>query len=57
MSESKHTCPRCGGWLPTITVRVPVWEEVLTSGGVTRVFKGYESKDDVAECVRCTGSY
>lgn len=57
MSESRdHTCPRCGAYLPTVTVSVPVWQEVYTNEGVTRVFVGYEDEDDVAECFRCKGA-
>lgn len=60
MSESRdHKCPRCGGYLATVTVRVPVYEEMPTGGGGTPidVLLRYEDREEVAECVRCTGAY
>ena len=60
MSESRdHKCPRCGGYLPTVTVRVPVYVEhaSLSSVGPIKVFAGYEDREEVADCVRCTGGY
>lgn len=65
MSESRdHICPRCGSYLPTVTVRVPVYEDRTMWGGIdlgsigrTPVLTRYEEREEVAECVRCTGSY
>ena len=61
MSDSGRHCPRCGTYLPTVTVRVPVWrsEDVMVGAGVitTQVFDHYEDRDDIGECIRCTGSY
>ena len=60
MSESRdHKCPRCGSYLPTVTVRVPVYatrkghEQALPIQELT----GYEDREEVSECVRCTGAY
>lgn len=64
MSESReHHCPRCGGYLPTVTVRVPVTfnKGQATLPGFCPVTTGeltlYEEREEVAECVRCTGAY
>lgn len=62
MSESRdHICPRCGSYLPTVTVQVPVYEDchyIDERGPVERrVLARYEEREEVAECVRCTGSY
>ena len=62
MSESRdHICPRCGSYLPTVTVRVPVYEEATFLEGsravTRRILARYEEREDVADCVRCTGSY
>jgi len=63
MSESRdHICPRCGSYLPIVTVRVPVYEDrtvwdEIDSIGRSPVLTGYEEREDVTECVRCTGSY
>lgn len=62
MSESRdHICPRCGSYLPTVTVKVPVYLDHLSqrAGEIVRetVLTHYEEREEVAECVRCTGSY
>lgn len=62
MSESRdHKCPRCGGYLPTVTVRVPVYlDHMYFEGGEiinNRVLTRYEEVEEVVECVRCTGAY
>ena len=60
MKESNH-CPRCGGYLPTVTVRVPVYLDHMSmeNGRLieVRVIARYEEREEVAECVRCTGAY
>lgn len=62
-SESRdHICPRCGSYLPTVTVKVPVYDlvdvrELGESVDRSRTQTGYEEREEVAECVRCTGSY
>lgn len=58
-SESRdHICPRCGSYLPTVTVKVPVYQEKSFSDGrsANTVIR-YEEREEVAECVRCTGAY
>ena len=61
MSESRdHHCPRCGAYLPMITVKRLVF-------GAADVFLGgekvgtsepiFKEVEDVADCVRCTGGY
>jgi hypothetical protein len=65
MSESRdHICPRCGSYLPTVRVWVPVYVEVPVKDGHRDVAVGkaqmvghYEEREEVADCVRCTGSY
>lgn len=63
MSESRdHKCPRCGGYLPTVTVRVPVYANMshmnIPAGAwPTPIVSRYEEREEVAECVRCTGGY
>lgn len=65
MKEANH-CPRCGGYLPTVTVRVlvpiPTSQEfnappatVIEEPGFT--VSRYEEREEVGECVRCTGAY
>jgi len=64
-SESRdHICPRCGSYLPTVTVQVPVYEDKMVWDGIDinsiergRVLDHYEEREEVAECVRCTGAY
>ncbi len=60
MRESRnHHCPRCGAYLPTVTVKVPVYvthrdhEQALP----IQEFVGYEDREEVSECVRCNGAY
>lgn len=58
MRDSEHRCPRCGGYLPTVTVWVPVYADVVTYGAhPTPILARYEEREEVAECVRCTGAY
>lgn len=62
MSESRdHICPRCGSYLPTVTVKVPVYEEATFLDGsrvvTRRILARYDEREDVADCVRCTGAY
>ena len=62
MSESRdHKCPRCGSYLPTVTVLVPVYlDHMHFEGGEiieNRVLTRYDEREEVAECVRCTGAY
>ena len=62
MSESRdHICPRCGSYLPTVTVRVPVYVDLTFIGqdkpARNDIIARYEEREEVAECVRCTGSY
>lgn len=63
MSESEHRCTRCGTYLPTVTVRVPVFVDVLAHDGTgrdlgaTRVIERYGEREEIADCIRCTGSY
>ncbi len=62
MSESRdHKCPRCGGYLATVTVWVPVYLDHMhfEDGEIieNRVLTRYEEREEVAECVRCTGGY
>lgn len=50
-------CPRCGAWLPTVTVRVPVKLPAVAAGGhSTAPIIRYEEREEVADCIRCTGS-
>lgn len=62
MSESRdHKCPRCGGYLATVTVRVPVTKHEIvdldTHHNGFMEFTRYEDREEVADCVRCTGGY
>ena len=52
MSDQK--CPRCGCALRTEKVRVPV-KRVCDDMPVG--FTDYEEREEVSDCVRCTGSY
>lgn len=52
-----HRCPRCGAPLPVVTVQVPRYEECATPEGLEHVFMGYDDKEELADCVRCTGAY
>ena len=56
-----HRCPRCGAPLKIETVKVPVYSHYLIEGhGATPVrgeLKGYEEREEVSDCVRCTGAY
>ena len=61
MTDSRdHHCPRCGTYLPTVTVQKPIYVEHYTAGcGFKRdeVLVRYEEVEEVAECIRCTGGY
>ena len=59
MSESRdHICPRCGSYLPTVTVRVPIYRQTgFSDGRTSEETVDYEEREEVAECVRCTGAY
>lgn len=63
MSDSKHTCPRCGASLPTRTVQIPVYTNNaftdFTSDHVVNedIISHYNEVEEVADCFRCTGSY
>jgi len=53
-------CPRCGAELKTVEVKVPVYHEVqpgFIEGYHFKVIARYETREEVADCVRCTGSY
>lgn len=54
-------CGRCGTPLKTETVKVPIYKEepFLAEGGIYRlgVVDRYEDREEVSDCVRCTGSY
>ncbi len=54
-------CSRCGAPLKTVMVRVPVYEEKPLYEGLEqhnfRTLAGYEEREEVAECPRCTGAY
>lgn len=54
-----HTCPRCGGYLPTVRVSRPVYVEtpVLGRDYTVKSLVGYEEVEEIADCVRCTGGY
>ena len=59
MSDSEHRCPRCGTYLPTVTVRKPVYDEFGTTAmrEPQTVLLRYEEHEEIADCIRCTGSY
>ena len=56
-----HRCPRCGALLKIETVKVPVYvNNKIEDAGEThtsRELKGYEEREEVSDCVRCTGAY
>ena len=55
-----HKCPRCGNPLKTETVKVPVYRTTHSAGGgyqSTQEISHYEEREDVSDCVRCTGAY
>lgn len=58
---TEHICPRCKTPLKTVTVQVPVYETVVGFGSnshsTEQIISHYETREEVAECVRCTGSY
>jgi hypothetical protein len=54
-------CPRCGAPLRTETVKVPVYLDhmQMVDGKVeeTKVLARYDERQEVSDCVRCTGAY
>lgn len=56
-----HKCNRCGTELKVVEVQVPVRETIqhddyvgsISLGPITR----YETREEVADCPRCTGGY
>ena len=59
MSDSEHHCPRCGTYLPTVTVNKPVYIEhySIDREEPQTVLLRYEEHEEIADCIRCTGSY
>ena len=58
---AEHLCPRCGTPLRTETVKVPVTKNEIVDldthpNGFMPVTR-YEDREEVSDCVRCTGSY
>ena len=49
-----HKCPRCGTPLKIVEVRVPI---VVEAQGAPVSFTRYETREEVADCPRCTGGY
>lgn len=62
MIDDPH-CPNCGATLKIVRVQVPVWSEhqthqqQLVGAPPMRMIAGYEEKEEVADCPRCTGAY
>lgn len=57
---SDHKCLRCGAPLKVETVQVPIYVDLFHFGQDKRsgqVIARYEEREDVSDCVRCTGSY
>ena len=60
-----HTCHRCGAELKTVTVKRPIRGNVIPAGHQLILPlgdkyaepMGYETVEEVADCVRCTGAY
>lgn len=54
-----NECPRCGSYLPTVTIRKPVYRNHKDHEQALPILEliGYEEVEEPAECVRCTGSY
>lgn len=53
-------CERCGSELRVETVKVPVFKVTHSAGGgyqTKQEIDHYEDREDVSDCVRCTGSY
>ena len=47
-------CARCGAVLKIVEVRVPV---VVEAQDAPVSFTHYETREEVADCPRCTGAY
>lgn len=57
---SDHKCPRCGAPLKVETVQVPIYSHYLVEEHTKPIrgeVQGYEDREEVSDCVRCTGSY
>jgi len=58
---TEHRCPRCGGDLKIVTVQVPVYShhKIEETGEIhtSRELRGYEEREEVSDCPRCTGGY
>lgn len=52
-------CSRCGAPLRTVTVKVPVYSyyQKGTDDRPVQVLERYEEREEVADCIRCTGAY
>ena len=50
----EHKCPRCGSALKVIVVRVPIEIEADDAPVLVRYYK---EREEVSDCVRCTGAY
>ena len=56
-----HKCNRCGAELKVVEVQVPVTRNEIVDldthrNGFMSVTR-YETREDVADCERCTGGY
>ena len=58
---SDHKCSRCGAPLKVETVQVPVYVDLTYIGqdkpARSDIIARYEEREEVSDCVRCTGSY
>lgn len=54
-----HKCPRCGMELKVVEVQVPVCVGHLDRNTMReeRLIVRYETREEVADCPRCTGAY
>lgn len=56
-----HRCPRCGTALKVERVRVALYSQhkIEDTGEVhtSREFRGYEEREELSDCPRCTGAY
>ena len=50
-----HKCPRCGAALKVVEVQVLV--EVIDAQDMPVSISRYETREEISDCPRCTGSY
>lgn len=58
--SDETSCARCGAALKIVSVQVPLYSHYMVEGHTLPFrgeIKGYEVREEPADCPRCTGGY